>query len=210
MEAIVSQLRAGSSAYAGPHSDRFTHQQYVIKRPFLSFLGRKYYVYAPDGSLILFLKHPLMKLRGEFTIYADETESTPLLVVRARKVLALNMEHDVIDPTTGEKTGSIRSRGMKSIIRDTWDLLDANDQVIGLVEETGFALLRRFVKFLPGRHKMEINGQLVATLRQTFRFFTKEEVLDFSPGGDKLDHRFGIACALLVLMKESARESSGG
>jgi hypothetical protein len=208
MEFIVAQLSSSSPGSAGPQNDRFAHQQYTIKRPFLSFLGRKYYVYAPDGSLILFLKHPLMKLRGEFTIYTDETESTPLLVVRARKVLALNMAHDVIDPITGEKTGSVRSRGMRSIFRDTWDLLDAHDQVIGLMEETGFAILRRYLKFLPGRHKIELQGQLVATLTQTFRFFSKEEVLDFSPGGDKLDHRFGVACALLALMKESAREAS--
>ena len=203
----MAQLRPSLSRSTDPHKDRFAHQQYVIKRPFLSLLGRKYYVYAPDGSLILFLKHPLMKLRGEFTIYTDETETTPLLVVRARKVLALNMAHDVIDPNTGETTGSVRSRGLKSIFRDVWDILDANDQVIGLIEETGFALLRRFIKFLPGRHKIELHGELVATLRQTFRFFIKEEVLDLTPGGDKLDHRFAIACALLALMKESAREA---
>jgi hypothetical protein len=194
------------SVPAAPQQSRFAHQQFTIKRPFLSFLGRKYYVYAPDGSLVLFLKHPLMKLRGEFTIFTDETESTPLLVVRARNIVALNMAHDVIEPQTGEKTGSIRSRGMKSIIRDTWDILDANDQVIGLMEEEGFALLRRFLKFLPGRHKIELDGQLVATFKQKFRFFTKEAVLDLSPGGDKLDPRFGVACALLALMKESARE----
>ena len=203
----MAQPRPAVRGAANLHSDRFAYQRYVIKRPFLSLLGRKYYVYAPDGSLVVFLKHPLMKLRGEFTIYADDTETTPLLVVRARQIIALNIAHDVMDPNTGEKIGSIRSRGLKSIFRDVWDILDANDQPIGLVEETGFAMLRRFIKFLPGRHKIELHGQLVATLRQTFRFFIKEEVLDLSPGGDTLDHRFAIACALLALMKESAREA---
>ena len=33
-------------------------------------------------------------------------------------------------------------------------------------------------------------------------------LLDLSPGGDKLDHRFAVACALLALMKESAREAN--
>ncbi|HEY1542248.1 MAG TPA: hypothetical protein VGG01_07555 [Xanthobacteraceae bacterium] len=202
----MAQLAFGTRGSADPHKDRFAYQQYVIKRPFLSLLGRKFYVYAPDGSLVVFLKHPLLKLRGEFTIYTDETETTPLLVVRARKVIAINMAHDVFDPNTGELLGSIRSRGLKSIIRDVWDILDANDQPVGLIEETGFAMLRRLIKFLPGQHKIELNGQLAATLRQKFRFFIKEEVLDLSPGGDRLDHRFAIACALLVLMKEAARE----
>jgi hypothetical protein len=203
------QTSSDSTGAVTPQTEWFAHRQFTVKRPFLSFLGRKYYVYAPDGSLVLFLKHPMMKLRGEFTIYTDESEKTPLLTVRARKIVSLNMAHDVFDPTTGEKTGSIRSRGMKSIIRDTWDILDANDGVIGLMEEEGFALLRRFLKFLPGKHKIELNGQLVATFQQKFRIFSKEAVLDLSPGGDKLDPRFGVACALLALMKESAREDAG-
>lgn len=198
---------ASSGSVQPSHNERFAHQKYTIKRPFLSFLGRKYYVYAPDGSLVLFLKHPLMKLRQEFTIFTDDTETTPLLTVRSRKMISLNMAHDVIDPATGEKTGSIRSRGMKSIIRDTWDLLDANDEVVGLMEEEGAALLRRFIKFLPGKHKIELGGQRVASLQQLFRFFTKEVVLDLSMNNGKLDPRFAIGCALLALMKESAREN---
>jgi hypothetical protein len=207
MEAVLAQFAPRVRGSADPHKDRFAYQQYLIKRPFLSLLGRKYYVYALDGTPVVFLKHPLLKLRGEFTIYADDTETVPILLVRARKVLALNMAHDVFDPNTNELIGSIRSRGLKSIVRDVWDLLDVNDQPIGLMEETGFAMLRRFIKFLPGSHKIELHGQLVATLQQKFRIFIKEEVLDLSPGGSQLDHRFAVACALLALMKESARKS---
>lgn len=187
-------------------SHRFAHTQYVIKRPVFSVLGRRYYVYAPDGSPVLFLKHPLLKLREEFTMFTDDTESTPLLIVRSRKIVAVNMAHDVIDAASQQTMGSVRSRGMKSLIRDTWDLLDPNDQVIGLMEEEGQAMLRRFLKFLPGRHKIELNGRLVATLKQKFTFFGKEVTLDFSPGGNALDRRLGIACGLLALIKESSRE----
>jgi hypothetical protein len=206
MEAHLAQFAPRARGSADPHRDRFAYQQYVIKRPALS-LGRAYYVYAPDGSPVVFLKHPLMKLRGEFTIFTDESQTVPILLVRARNVVALNMAHDVFDPATGEKIGSIRSRGLKSIMRDVWDILDINDQPIGLIEETGLAVLRRFIKFLPGSHKIELHGRLVATMQQKFRFFAREETLDLTPGGDTLDHRFAVACALLVLMKESAREA---
>ena len=188
--------------------NRFSHLRYTIKRPFWSFFGRKYYVHAPDGSVVMFLKHPLMKLRQEFTIYTDDTETVPLLTIKARNVIAMNMAHDVFDTANGEKTGSIRSRGMKSIVRDTWDILDAEDHVVGLMEEEGAAMLRRFLKFLPGRHKIELGGQRFASLRQPFRFFVKELALDLSPGDGKLDARFSVGCALLALMKETAREAS--
>jgi hypothetical protein len=197
----------GTRDSAALHRGRFAYQRYVIKRPFMSFLSLegKYYVYAPDGSLVAFGKDPL-KLRDEFTIYADQTETTPLLLVRARQIIALDIAHDVFDPDTGERIGSIRSRGLRSMVQDVWDILDANDQPIGLIAETGLAVLRRFIKFLPGSHKIELHGQLVATLKQKFRFSIREEMLDLSPGGDRLDHRFAVACALLALMKETARE----
>lgn len=50
-------------------SSRYQHSQYVLKRPAFSVLGRRYYVYATDGTPLLFLKHPMLKLREEFTIY---------------------------------------------------------------------------------------------------------------------------------------------
>jgi hypothetical protein len=72
----------GQPLAAGP----FAHSIYTIKRPFWSLLGRKFHVFAPDGSLVCFVKHPLMKLRQEFTLFTDESEQQPLLTIRSRQV----------------------------------------------------------------------------------------------------------------------------
>lgn len=195
---------AQASLVAGP----FVHTRYIVKRPFFQFLGRKFHVYAPDGSLAMFIKHPLLKLRQEFTIFADEGETQPLLRVKARQVVALNVAHDVFDARTGERVGSIRSRGLKSMLRDTWDILDANDQPAGLMQEDGAALLRRIFPLLPSKHHIELSGVTVANIRQIFRFFIKEFELDLSMSQGRIDTRFAVACALLALMAESRRESS--
>jgi uncharacterized protein YxjI len=197
----------GGAAMSAPV---FSHPQYTIKRPFWSFLGRRFHVFAPDGSLVAFVKHPVFKLRGEFTIFADESETRPLMVVRSRSVVALNMAHDVFDAGSQERLGSIRSRGLKSIVRDTWDILDANDQPIGLMQEDGAAMLRRFFPILPSHHHIELGGQTVARIDQQFRFFVKEFTLDVTPGAGRVDPRFAIACTMLALMAESAREAASG
>ena len=186
--------------------DRFAHTTYTVTRPFFSFLGRKYRVTAPDGSLVAFVKHPLLKLREQFTIYTDETETHPLLQLVSRQIVALNRAIDVFDAASGQKVGTIRNRGLKSTIRDTWDILDPNDQPVGIMVEEGAAFLRRILRFLPGRHKIELGGQRVANLRQPFRFFVKELDLDLSPGAGKIDPRFAIACSVLALMAEARRE----
>ena len=186
----------------------FMHPTYTIKRPFWSLLGRKFHVYAPDSSLVAFVKHPLMKLRQEFTIYTDESESTPLLTIRARQIIGLNIANDVFDARTGEKVGTIRNRGLKSILRDTWDILDPADQPVGLMQEDGAALLRRFFPILTGKWHVELQGQEVAKIKQIFRFFVKEFTLDVSMCQGRMDPRFAVACAILALMAEVRREQS--
>ena len=186
---------------------RFAYTSYTLKRPFWSLFGRKYHVYSPDGGLVAFVKHPIFRLREEFTIYTDDSEREPLLILRARKLIQWNVCHDVFDAKTGEKTGTLRKRTWKSILRDTWDVLDANDQPAGLMEEDGAAFLRRLFPLLTSKHHIELGGQVVARIRQVFRFFVKEFTLDLSMAQGRIDTRFALACALLCLMAESRRES---
>ncbi|WP_437598485.1 hypothetical protein WMF28_37720 [Sorangium sp. So ce590] len=195
------------AAYGGLAVQPFAHPTYTIKRPFWSLLGRKFHVYAPDGSLVCFVKHPLLKLRQEFTLFADESESQPLLTIRSREVIALNRCLDVLDARTGERVGTLRSRGLKSLLRDTWDILDPSDHPVGLMQEDGAALLRRMFPLLTGKWHIELHQQEVAKVKQVFRFFVKEFTLDLSMNQGRVDARFAIACALLALMAETARES---
>jgi len=182
------------------------HSSLTVKRPFWSLLGRKFHVFSPEGALVAFVKHPLLKLKMEFTIFADENETLPLLTIRARQLIGVNMCFDVFDAQSGQKVGTLRRRGFKSIIRDTWDILDQNDQPVGLVEEEGAAFLRRLFPILLGKWKIELGGAPVGNIRQVFRFFVKEFTLDLSMNQGRLDPRFAVACAIFALMAESARE----
>jgi uncharacterized protein YxjI len=179
----------------------FAHARYVIKRPFFTLFGRTFRVYDPTGNLALKVRHP-MRWRDAVKFYADEAETQPLLFVESRTVFALNRSYD-IQGAAGEFLGTLRSRGLKSIVRDVWDLLDAAEQPIGLLQEDGASLLRRFMPWLTGKWHMELGGQKVADVRQVFRFFTKEFVLEMHGG---VDPRLAMAGALLALMAEISRE----
>jgi uncharacterized protein YxjI len=178
----------------------------TVKRPFWQWFSRKFEVMAPDGRLLAYIKHPIFKLRDEFTIYADREQQSPILFVKVRKLITLNHCYDVFDPATQKRLGSLRKRGMKSIVRDTFDVLDENEAEVGLLEEQGSALLRRVFPFLTSKHRLEIGGTEVARMRQVFRFFVKEFHLDLSPGKGRIDPRFAVACCLLALMAEAQRE----
>jgi hypothetical protein len=179
---------------------------YSIIRPFFSLLGRTYRVYNELGNLVLFVRHPLFKMRPEFTLYADEEEREPLLTVRSRRVLAFNMEHDVTDAQTSRHLASVRTRGLSFLVRDGWDILDDQDRIAGEMIEEGPYLWRRMIKLIPGRHSISIGGELVGHLVQRFRWFTKEFDLELT--GRQLDPRFLVAAAILAIQSDVRREES--
>jgi len=183
-----------------------TQSRYTIKRNFWSFFERIFRVLTPDGQVIMFVKHPLLKLREEFQVYADEAQTRPLMRVKSKQVIAINFSYEVVDATTGDLLGSVQKKGLRSIIRDKFHIFDPQGVEIGTMEEQGASILRRFFPLLPSKHAITVNGQQVAYIKQRFRFFNKEFDVEMSPGDT--DPRFVLACALLALIAEARREDA--
>jgi hypothetical protein len=183
----------------------FAHASYTLVRPLFSW-RRIYRVFAPDGSLSAFVEQPWFRWRTELTIYGDEEQSQPILVIKNRRFAAVNMEHDLFDAQSGQRLGVVRTRGLRSIFRDTWDLLDADERTVGTMTEDGAYFWRRLIKLIPGRHRIELGGRVVAHITQVFHFFRREFELDLAQVDDPIEPRFAIACALIAMMADLRRE----
>jgi uncharacterized protein YxjI len=184
-----------------------TQSQYKIKRRFWSVFERIFRVYTPDGQIVMFVKHPVWRWREEFQVFADEARTRPLLLVKSRQAIAINFSYEVTDIQTGQLLGAVQKKGLKSIVRDKFIILDAAGTEIGTAEEQGASILRRFLPWLTSKHAIFVGGQQVAFIRQKFRWFTKEFDVDLQPS--QLDPRFVLAVALLALMAEARREDRG-
>jgi hypothetical protein len=197
----------GALQTVGPTSlDAFCHATYVLVRPVFSW-WRVYRVYAPDGELVAFVEQPWLRLRTELVMYADEAQLHPILVLKNRRIAAVNMEHDLFDATTGEPLGVIRTKGWRSMWSNSWDILDAEERPAGRMLEDGPWFWRRIFRFLPGRHHIELGGREVARIAQRFHFFRREFHLDLLPVDDPIEPRFAIACALIAMMADLRREN---
>ena len=181
-----------------------TQNHYTIKRKFWSVFERVFRVFTADGQLWMYIKHPLLKLREEFVVYADEAQTKPQLLVKSQQMIAINYSFVVTDITTGQVLGTVEKKGFSSIIRDKFIIHDATGAEIGYAQELGASILRRFIPMLTSKHGIFVDGQQVAFIKQQFRFFTKEFTVDVQPS--RLDPRFVLAVALLALMAEAQRE----
>ena len=183
-------------------SDRFSSPTYLVRRKVFTLAGAAFHIRDAQGQLVLYSKLKAFKLKEDLRLFTGEDMTEELLAIHARKVLDISATYDVTDSVTGERVGAVRRKGIRSILRDEWLLLDPNDREVGVVREDsmGLALLRRFLtNLVPQRYDVEWMGQPVATVRQNFNPFVLKLTVDFSPDDARLlDRRLGLAAVLLL------------
>ena len=72
---------------------------------------------------------------------------------------------------------------MKSILKDEWIIMDAEDQEKGLIKEDSalLAVVRRFLtNLIPQKYYGELQGEQVCAFKQNFNPFVMKIDLDFS------------------------------
>ncbi|MDC1141695.1 hypothetical protein OAU50_01265 [Planctomycetota bacterium] len=204
----------------------YTHTNLMLRRKVFAFLGKKFHIYGPEGNLLFFVKQKAFKLKEDIRVFTDENRTTEVLRIKARGVIDFGMTYDVFDtlsqnappevgpgqnpygthapqnPELGLRIGAFRRKGLKSILRDEWHILDLQDQQIGKMQEDsmGLALVRRFLSNLvPQSFTIDIQMQKVMELRQRFNPFIAKVDIDFSHDHQGwMDRRMGIAAAVLM------------
>lgn len=189
----------------------FQYNQYLLKRQVLALTG-KFRVLAPDGHLVLFSQQKMFKLKEDIRIFSDESMSQEVLNIQARQIIDFSAAYDVIDSTTQMKVGALRRKGLRSMMRDEWEVLDVSDQTVGILQEdsVGYALLRRLLlgSLLPQNYDLLMGDQPVADYKQRFRLIGYHLDVDFSlDTANQLDRRLGLAAAILLGTIEGKQSS---
>jgi len=189
----------------------FQHPSYLLKRQAIALTGR-FRFYDPLGNLVMFSEQKMFRLREDIRVYSDEGKTQEVLSVKARQIVDFSAAYDVVDTATNQKVGALRRKGLRSLLRDEWEVLDAGDNVRGLLFEDsmGLALLRRLLlgSWLPQNYDITFGETRVADLKQNFNLFRYELNLDFSMDmSHMLDRRLGIAAGILLAAVEGKQSN---
>ena len=188
----------------------FQHQKYLLQRQVFAITG-KFRFYDPLGNLVMFSEQKMFKLKEDIRVYSDENKTQEVLSIQARQIIDFSAAYDVVDTAYNQKVGTLRRKGWNSMFRDEWQVLDVNDNQIGVLFEDsmGLAMLRRFLlgSLLPQNYNLTIGEQRVADLKQRFNLFRYELDIDMSMNMGRLDPRMGIAAGILLAAVEGKQSS---
>ena len=191
-------------------TDPFAYNKYRLERQFWRILGASFRIYSPDNSLTFFVDQRLA-LREDIHVYADESKAVELLSIQARRILDFSAAYDVWDVRSGQKVGAFKRKGWSSLIRDSWIIMDMNDNEVGTILEDSqlLALVRRFLtELVPQKFHGTVLNSEVFHLSQHFNPFLFKMDLDYSMDATNvMDRRMGIAAAVLIAAIEGRQRS---
>ncbi len=178
----------------------FDLHEYTVRRKVLKIFGASFHVYDPSGRVVAFSNQKAFKLKEDIRVFTDESKSTELMSVRARQIVDFSAAYDMVDSRENKKIGAARRKGWSSMVRDSWEILDADDRHIASLQEdsTAMALLRRLLSnLIPQKfHLTSLDEREMAFMHVHFNPFVYRMTVSVSD--TSLDPRIVFGTAVLL------------
>ena len=101
-------------------------------------LASQIYIRDSAGGSVGYVKQKLLKLKEEINVYSDDTQTSLLCTIKADRVIDFSARYNFTD-ANGNRLGSIKREGMRSIWRAHYDIADGMDrEVMNIREENGW------------------------------------------------------------------------
>ena len=130
------------------------------------------------------------------------------MTIAARSIIDFSAAYDVTDSNTQKRLGALQRKGMKSILRDEWIVLDENDNEIGSIKEDSMllAMIRRYLlNLIPQKyHLTDHSGHQLAEFRSHFNPFIQKMTVTVYP--DSPIHPLLILAAGVLLVAIEGRQ----
>jgi len=162
---------------------------------------------TPAGPPLAYVRQKKLAIKEHIRFCADEGETQELFHIQAQTWLDTGgSRYDVVDVQDG-KIGVLHHVFGKSLLRTTWNVLDAAGAEVAVAQERSqaMAILRRGIDFVPdvgGLIPIPYNfdilsgGQVIGKMDRKFQLRDRY-VLDLAADPDKkLDRRLAIALAI--------------
>ncbi|MFN0010679.1 MAG: hypothetical protein ACKVS8_03445 [Phycisphaerales bacterium] len=179
-------------------------ERYTIRRKVFRLFGAGFHVHDPAGKVVAFCEQKAFRLREDLRVYTDDSKATEFFRIGTQQVLDFAATYTASLPD-GQPLGSLRRKGLKSLLRDEWEVCGAGGEPLAVLREDSgaMAIFRRLadgVAWLsPQTFQMtHADGRHLATLRQHFNPFVYRLGVAIHAEDPDIDDLLILAAACLV------------
>ncbi|RKS97336.1 LURP-one-related/scramblase family protein [Chryseobacterium defluvii] len=98
-----------------------------------------------NGNYVAYVRQKMFKLKEDVIVFNDESKSKELFRIKANQWIDFNASYSLNDLINNKNFGRLARKGMRSLWKSTYNILDANDQPKFTVTEDS-----AWVKFFDG------------------------------------------------------------
>ena len=82
-----------------------------------------------NGKYVAYVRQKMFKLKEDVIVFNDESRSRELFRIQANQWIDFNASYSMTDLESGKNFGRLARKGMRSLWKSQYDIVDQNDQV---------------------------------------------------------------------------------
>lgn len=101
----------------------------------ISTLASDFNITDKNGNYVAYVRQKMFKLKEDVIVFNDESKSKELFRIRANQWIDFNASYSLNDIVDNKNYGRLARKGMRSIWKASYDILDSKDQPKFKVQE---------------------------------------------------------------------------
>ena len=97
-------------------------------------IASQIYVRDANGQLLGYVKQKLFKFKEDINVFADEAQTQHLYNIKADRVIDFSAKYN-FTAASGQPLGSIKRKGMRSILKANYEVYDERDSQVYKIHE---------------------------------------------------------------------------
>lgn len=185
----------------------------------ITTLASDFNIMDKNGNYVAYVRQKMFKLKEDVIVFNDESKSKELFRIKANQWIDFNASYSLTEIATGRNFGRMARKGMRSIWKASYDVLDANDQPKFKIQEDNawvrffdgmvgeIPLIGMFTGYFlnPSYTVTGIDGKAYFKLKKMPSFFGRRFQLDRLIDIDDEEESLVILSLLMLTLLERAR-----
>jgi len=94
----------------------------------ITTLASDFNITDKNGNYVAYVRQKMFKLKEDVIVFNDESKSQELFNIKANQWIDFNASYMMTDLVNGKKFGRLARKGVRSIWKSRYDIIDENDQ----------------------------------------------------------------------------------